>query len=283
MKFFRSYKKYEYTKGVVRKQRGRKQIFLFFSLFFLAAVIVLIFSTSLFNDAKNNRAAGKISKIAGLHIPDIPFLPFSQNPPSPTPGSSNGFSHQNIISTIFWVGESADSDNGYIANSASAWDENWQDHYGGIDAPGSRNNYQPASFQPKENYFYVALPYNDLDLHGKRKNSAGSCATFVPNRNDNYSWCKNVWVEIHKSGKVAYAQWEDVGPFNEDDFAYVFGGSSPLNKSGAKAGIDVSPAVASYLGLGDVDKVDWKIVQASEVVTGPWKTKVTESFGDSIN
>src|SRR6266478_2106823 len=59
--------------------------------------------------------------------------------------------HKNITTTIFWVGESANSNNGYIANSASAWDANWQQHYGGIDYPVKRSGYGPSGFIPKEN------------------------------------------------------------------------------------------------------------------------------------
>ena len=34
---------------------------------------------------------------------------------------------------------------------------------------------------------------------------------------------KNRWIRIVKNEKIAYAQWEDVGPFNTDDKDYAFG------------------------------------------------------------
>jgi hypothetical protein len=196
-------------------------------------------------------------------------------------GNNVVFSHNNIITTYFWVGEPADSDNGYIANSASAWDESWQTHYGGVDSPSPRNGYNPAGFIPKENPFYFALPYNDLNNRGKRKSSAGNCPLSAQQLN--YSWCKNSWLAIRHNGKVAYAQWEDVGPFNEDDAAYVFGSALPANKQGSKAGLDVSPAVNDYLGLRDVDRCDWSFLSAVDVPNGPWKAIITSNPGDKVN
>jgi ABC-type glycerol-3-phosphate transport system substrate-binding protein len=33
--------------------------------------------------------------------------------------------HRSITVTTFWVGEDASSENAYIANAASAWDDHW--------------------------------------------------------------------------------------------------------------------------------------------------------------
>jgi len=182
---------------------------------------------------------------------------------------------QNILATIFWVGESANQDNNYIPNSQSAWDENWQEHFGGIDNPEKRNGFCPADFKPKENSFYFALPYNDFGLNGKRKISAEETVYWAGEKEwgENEPMLKNRWLKIAKNGKVAYAQWEDVGPFEENDALYVFNSSQPKNK----AGLDVSPAVAGYLGLDGQDDVDWQFVDFKDVAIGPWLEIITSS------
>lgn len=189
--------------------------------------------------------------------------------------------HQDIVTTIFWVGEAADGDNGYIANRSSAWDEKWLESFGGTDNQASRNGYYPAGFTPKENAFYFALPYNDVDEQGNRKSTASNCTQTL--RNQNYSWCKNTWIKIQFNGKIAYAQWEDVGPYLDDDVAYVFGNATPSNKHGQKAGLDVSPAVQTYLGLKDVSKTNWQFVTFEQVPSGPWKQNITTSLGRGYN
>lgn len=172
--------------------------------------------------------------------------------------------HKDITVTIFWIGEEGTYENSHIPNSQSAWDGNWKDHYGGIDDPYNRNDFYPKDFTPKENPFYFALPYNDFDETGSRKSSK------------NESIYKNRWIKIIKGNKIAYAQWEDVGPFEEDDFDYVFGESNPKNKIN-DAGLDVSPAVRDYLGLEDIDVVDWQFVDFKDVPDGSWIEIITRS------
>jgi len=46
-----------------------------------------------------------------------------------------------------------------------------------------------------------------------------------------------------------------------------------LNQS---AGLDISPSVRDYLGMGSKGIADWKFVEASEVPPGPW-TKYGEN------
>ena len=86
---------------------------------------------------------------------------------------------------------------------------------------------------------------------------------------------KNRWVKIKYKKKTAYAQWEDVGPFNTNDFAYVFGKRKPLNKENESAGIDISPAVRDYLEMSNMAKVSWQFVDHEDVPDGPWKQIVT--------
>jgi hypothetical protein len=192
------------------------------------------------------------------------------------------FEHNQVITTIFWIGEEAGSDNGFISNTKSAWDEQWQQRYGGIDDPSNRNGYLPALFTPNENPFYIALPYNDIAPSGQRKSTAFLCPNAQRLTNQPYSWCKNSWVKVSRGDLVAYAQWEDVGPYHEDDLNYVFYRATPINKKGASAGLDVSPALADYLKLQDVDTASWCFVLESDVPAGPWKNIITRSLGNKL-
>lgn len=174
--------------------------------------------------------------------------------------------------TVFWVGEAAGRENGFIANDASAWDEKWTQHFGGTDDPECRSGFYPCAFVPKENPFYIALPYNDLDDTGARKADAPD---FFPSTADG-SALKNRWVEVASGGTSCFGQWEDVGPFGEDDYAYVFGGATePRNKTDERAGIDLSPAMRDCLHVGGVSEVRWRLVETSDVPPGPWRDIIT--------
>jgi hypothetical protein len=187
--------------------------------------------------------------------------------------------HENITATVFWVGEESGPENGYIPNNESAWDDNWQGHYGGVDDPSNRNGYLPAKFIPKENPFYFALPYNDFDAHGRRKASAAQMIYWAKEKSwgELESMCKNQWIKISFGDKTVFAQWEDVGPFNSDDAKYVFGTAPPENKENNNAGLDVSPAVRDYLGLNGMDKVNWQFVKEKDVPEGEWKKIISTS------
>jgi hypothetical protein len=183
----------------------------------------------------------------------------------------------NAISTIFWVGQGPSADTGGSHNYDSAWDVWWQEHYGGYDDPNNRNGYHPATFTPKENPFYVAIPYTDFSYTGRKSNAM----SVVPWSNEKTwgsqeSMIKNRWVRVIKGTKTVYAQVENAGPGPTDDWQYVFGSNpQPTTDFGWKAGIDVSPAVRDYLGLGPVDTVSWQWVTAADVPSGPWKNIVT--------
>jgi hypothetical protein len=223
----------------------------------------------------------------------VPAQPISEQPTAPAPAAVPVASpaiadakaaseyplHKDISTTYFWAGEEAGKDNKNISNLPSAWDEEWVKHFGGIDDPKKRTGSYPSGFTPKENPFYFALPYNDFNGKGKQKNDAAALAMWASGKKfgAEQSMCKNQWIRITKNGKSAYAQWEDVGPFGEDDKAYVFGGSAPKSKENKNAGLDVSPAVHDYLALGDMDKTDWQFVDAKDVPQGPWKNIITPS------
>ena len=196
--------------------------------------------------------------------------------------TGHGPVHQNIMTTVFWVGEPADSENDHISNVPSAWDGEWEQNFGGFDDPDHRSGYDPAKFTPRENPFYFALPYNDMDEIGKRRSNGHNCLQYTPNTDDTHSWCKNTWIAVVYGGKTAYAQWQDVGPNEEYDPDYVFGTVAPKNTFGAKAGLDVSPAVRDYLGLDGDNHTSWSFIPAANVPDGPWKKTVTTSLGYQI-
>jgi hypothetical protein len=186
-------------------------------------------------------------------------------PPKRPPSAAISY-HSAVTTTIFWIGEGAGPENLGISNTSSAWDDSWTTHYGGVDDPARHRSFWPSSFKPLENPFYFALPYNDYTAQGKLKASAKQyCPT----------GCKNRWIEIRHNGKLAYAQWEDVGPNNEDDVGYVFGSARPASSFNKHAGLDVSPAVRDFLTLEDVDQTDWRFVSYSQVPAGPWREIIT--------
>lgn len=161
-----------------------------------------------------------------------------------------------ITSTVFWAGEPPRAND--PGNLTSAWDPVWV-----WDAP-------------RQNAFYVALPYNDVSEHHTKPEAPQIIpwfrSVFI---RDGQSVCKDRWVEIRHAGKVAYAQWEDVGPFQTDHWQYVFGCERPRPNRNQDAGIDVSPAVRDYLGLAGIDTCDWRFVSGPG--HGPWQSVRTST------
>ncbi len=132
-------------------------------------------------------------------------------------------------------------------------------------------NFAPLNFLPRQNPFYVALPYNDVDDHHTRPEAAQVIPWFRSSFvRDGQSVCKGRWVAIRHGNRVCYAQWEDVGPFATDHWQYVFGNERPRPNRNHDAGLDVSPAVRDYLGLGGLDVCDWKFVDFFLIPSGPW-------------
>jgi len=179
---------------------------------------------------------------------------------------------KDIVTTVFWVGELPTANNP-VPNRASSWDANWTQNFGGYDDPNpaTRRDMIPIKFTPRQNPFYVALPYNDKARTGHRPEAP----QVVPWFKEAYqgpavSTCKGRWVAIRKGNKTAYAQWEDAGPFRTDHWQYVFGNERPKPNLNKGAGLDVSPAVRDFLGMQDTDVTDWKFVQFEEVPVGPW-------------
>jgi hypothetical protein len=180
-----------------------------------------------------------------------------------------------ITATVFWVGEAA-SGNNLTPNTGSSWDPNWAANYGGYDDPDSMRrtrDYRPAGFVPKQNPFYVALPYNDCwDCTATKAEAARVVPWFkAAFKKCGRSVCRDRWIAIRCGSRICYAQWSDCGPFATDDAAYVFGDSPPASSHNGGAGIDLSPAVRDFLGFKSGGKCDWRFVDREEVPDGPWR------------
>ena len=208
-----------------------------------------------------------------LDFSSIAFTPGLLAGDAPGPGQRFPWKKE-IVTTIFWIGEKP-APNNPVPNRVSSWDPDWTKNYGGLDDPNpaNRSNYIPVKFTPRQNPFYCALPYNDKAREGHRPEAP----RVVPWFNDAYqgpavSTCKGRWIAIRKGNRVAYAQWEDAGPFRTDHWQYVFGNERPKPNLNKGAGLDVSPAVRDYLGLQSTDVTDWRFVDFSEVPRGPWAT-----------
>ena len=208
-----------------------------------------------------------------LDFSSIAFTPGLLAKDAPGPGQRFPWKKE-IVTTVFWIGEKP-APNNPVPNRVSSWDPDWTRNYGGLDDPNpaNRSNYIPVKFTPRQNPFYCALPYNDKAKEGHRPEAP----RVVPWFNDAYqgpavSTCKGRWIAIRKGNRVAYAQWEDAGPFRTDHWQYVFGNERPKPNLNKGAGLDVSPAVRDYLGLQSTDVTDWRFVDFSEVPRGPWST-----------
>ncbi len=177
---------------------------------------------------------------------------------------------QRIVTTTFWIGEQPTKNNP-VPNQTSSWDTNWAKNYGGTDSPTNRANYLPASFVPRQNPFYVALPYNDVTRAGHKPEAASVIPWFKKAyQGPGKTVLKDRWIAIRFNNRVCYAQWEDCGPFRTDHWQYVFGNERPKPNLNKGAGLDVSPAVRDFLGMNDTDVTDWKFMEFEEVPAGPW-------------
>ncbi|MFN3950013.1 hypothetical protein [Microbacterium sp.] len=208
--------------------------------------------------------------------------------------------HTGIVATTFWVGEIFDPGAADGSQRFSTYDSRWLDSYGGcdgiLDDGGCRteartptNDYFPTSMTPRENPFYLDLPFDDVnDPEGFATRGdvvpwadRAPYATVVDDRSQ--SLMKNRWVVLHRDGRLCYGQIQDAGPGEYRDAAYVFGDDDrrPANTRYGGAGLDVSPALNGCLGFtdldGDDDRVDWAFVDDADVPAGPWTRIVTDS------
>ena len=69
-----------------------------------------------------------------------------------------------------------------------------------------------------------------------------------------------------------------VGPVGTGDGDVGFCNERPRPNLNHGAGLDVSPAVRDYLGLGNMSLNDWQFVEVRDVPPGPWR-----NYGDNNN
>jgi hypothetical protein len=256
------------------QRRRVKIVIIVLSLFVIISVIVS--SPLFFKDNPTSNGGGSANEQHGQKtmITGMTGIPTHSPTPksTPTPEVLSAYPmHQRIYATMFWVGEDASEENDYIPNQSSSWDSNWLENFGGIDTPYARVGYYPKAFVPKENPFYVALPYNDLGYDGRKENAA-SIPWYTTTEDDSYSFAKNRWVKVTYKTQTCYGQWEDVGPFEDDDMEYVFGEKKPHDK---RAGIDLSPAMRTCLKMITNGYVNWQFIDESSIPDGPWKKIIT--------
>lgn len=220
--------------------------------------------------------------------------------PSSSPGVAEYPWHTDIVSTTFWVGEIFDPLASDGSQMISTYDSAWFENYGGCDGvliagecrtePRTADNgYFPTQMTPRQNPFYLDLPFDDINDAGAfaRRDEvvpwAGQ-APYVDHRGDvTFSYLKNRWVQLRLGDRECFGQVEDAGPGEYDDAEYVFGGDDarPANARYGGAGLDVSPAITGCLGFGDLDgvtgRISWRFVEEADVPPGPWLRIVTTS------
>jgi hypothetical protein len=255
-----------------------KRVKVIFSLLFLilflgaAAVSLILHVAKTFENT--GRGRGEILPDETMMTVSPSLLPNQRVSPTPLQEKMTVYPrHEKIMATMFWVGEEANAENDFIPNHISAWDEKWLEHFGGVDTPDARRGYYPKAFVPKENPFYIALPYTDIGAFGRKENARG-IPWFTENIAASTSLVKNRWVKISYKKYICYGQWEDVGPSETDDFEYVFGSMQPIF---TRAGIDLSPAVRTCLKMTTNDYVSWEFVDDHAVPDGPWQDIITTS------
>ena len=224
---------------------------------------------------------GAVAHLAGQSGPRVVTPTGPPRPPAARPSRITTSSqaaypwHKNITATVFWVGEKPSGRN-KTSNHHSSWDGEWQKNFGGFDNPdpAARSGFVPKAFTHRLNPFYIALPYNDCINHRSHRPEAASVVPWFKRAKPEpgTSACHGRWVQIYHNGKSCYAQWEDCGPFTTDDWRYVFGNKPPRNRENGGAGIDVSPAVRDFLGLGSSGKVHWRFVELASIPRGPWSS-----------
>lgn len=208
--------------------------------------------------------------------------------------------HTGIVATTFWVGEVFDPTASDGSQVLSTYDSLWIESYGGCDGVAvggacltekrrAENGFFPRHMTPKENPFYLDLPFDDLNdaVAFAERGTVIPWADELPYRqivdDPESSLMKNRWVRIQANGQTCYGQIQDAGPGKYHDSAYVFGTDDqrPANKRFNGAGMDVSPALNGCLKFtelnGEDDEVDWQFVDEADVPAGPWSTLVTTS------
>ena len=210
--------------------------------------------------------------------------------------------HTRITATTFWVGEIFDPNASDGSQRISAYDAKRYRRFGGCDGirvrgdcrterRTSRHGWFPRHMRPRENPFYLDLPYDDVNVTANFK-KRGQVVPWAKHsayrgkvKNRAYSLMKNRWVELRRGNKRCFGQIQDAGPGKYSDTRYVFGTKNqrPKNKRYGGAGMDVSPALTGCLGFASTNGITrgvrWRFVDSKDVPKGPWTRIVTRSRG----
>lgn len=248
--------------------------------------LLLLFTLIAAGCSKNEPAAsGQVPTQGRSEL--VRTSPTQASAPTATPTASNPYPwHTGITATVFWVGEPVGNGSSED-NALSAYDDAWQDSFGCFDDPVKRSGYYPVGCTPKENPFYLDVPYSDFTDAGVRKANATTVIPWASSKawKQTESMMKNQWVEIHnpKTKQTCYGQIQDAGPYEYNDTRYVFGSHDerPTSAEANNAGMDVSPALRDCLKFqgqnNDENTVQWRFVPGPSVPAGPWKNIVTTS------
>ncbi|MCU1406197.1 MAG: hypothetical protein JWQ43_2500 [Glaciihabitans sp.] len=231
--------------------------------------------------------------------PPVTNIPLAPTNPVPPIEAGRYPLHTNISATTFWVGEIFDASADDGSQELSTYDANWIRNYGGCDGVlvdgecrterrTAENGYFPTSMTPRQNPFYLDLPYDDINnrkgftLRDTVIPWAGEAPYAEHSGDPEFSFMKNRWVQLFRGKLVCFGQVQDAGPARYSDHRYVFGTDDrrPKNKKWDGAGLDVSPAINSCLNFSELDeteRVHWRFVDDIDVPDGPWKVIVTTS------
>ena len=147
-------------------------------------------------------------------------------------------------------------------------------NYGGFNNanPASRQSYTLIHPCAVQNPFYCALPYNDVIRLGQTKPEAALVIpwfrkTFVA---PGLTVCKSHWVAIRKGKRIAYAQWEDSGPFRTDHFQYVLATMLKMHKCLTCGGLEcLSGCSGLSLDWPPLTKRIWQSVEVRRCARRP--------------
>ena len=229
------------------------------------ALMGAVFAESPYKSSSDfSKYAEKMRESALLHLEPQVIVPTTARPFSF--GSSSYPWKNDIVTTIFWVGESASARNP-VHNRSSSWDLNWESSFGGFDDPDPthRRNFIPVNFVPRQNPFYCALPYTDVTARPNPKRPSSSRGSKMPSSaRDRASAMIAGWPSAagSRARSAGVRNGATAAPSGPDHYQYVFGDERPKPNLNQGAGLDVSPAVRDYLGSGpSFDTTDWRFVE----------------------
>lgn len=199
--------------------------------------------------------------------------------------------HTSVPASVFRIGAQVPGQGDDEQSLRSGWDRDWAAHFGGCDGYGSPGascrsdlagrtppDWFPVALVPKENPYYLGLPYNDLDdLAGRTASPWARDPGYAKHLADpTFSLVKNRWVQVTGTTGSCYGQVEDTGP-GRSDAGYVLGAARPAHTPA----INLSPALARCVGMTDAaagGRVDWAFVDRPPA--GPWTAVPTSRQAD---